>query len=578
MTKVKQKFGPILLLALVSGILLLPQVNQHALILGADVTFHWNRFYDAMMQIKEGNFQYFISMYGFSQSGRIVNALYGPYVAYLNGLILLITGSWFKYQLVSDWLINLVAAGSMYYLLRVNRVKRGYSICLAIIFITTYAISTWVTGQQFLAWGNAIMPLGIAAATRMVRQRQDQINVLELALSVTLMIQTHVLSSLVLVIILAIFFVIGWWRSSDRGALLKRLALAVGLTILLTSNVWGAMLEVYSSNQLITPFFNPDPMNSGTVAFLTPDGRLSIAFAVLMVSQLAMFICYRRRLSLINQLVTVLGVAFFILSTQLLPWNRIFEFVPTLGLIQFPYRFLGPAIILLLLGVGLTLTAHPWPTVTGENTANVMLIILVIISLLAGLKTLGVTQKAATHWGSQQVFANPHGGSHRLQGQQLRDQFAGPDLGQALKAVWKTTPDYLPSKHNMSALGSSYTDYGKEIVLNNHFTKTVKNNHLIIRWSSKDTQPHLVSVVKYGHTKLTLNGRELSQGDYSLTDIGAVKVSPKVGENTLTVSYQPGHLFEGLLLLNWLAWLGLVVWLVGKRFISKQQVADNLSR
>lgn len=49
-------------------------------ILGSDSVFHYNRFYEAAMQLKNGNFSYFLSLYGFQQSGRIVNALYGPFL------------------------------------------------------------------------------------------------------------------------------------------------------------------------------------------------------------------------------------------------------------------------------------------------------------------------------------------------------------------------------------------------------------------------------------------------------------------------------------------------------------------
>ena len=38
-----------------------------------------------LLQLKNGNFSYFLSLYGFQQSGRIVNALYGPFFAYLQG-------------------------------------------------------------------------------------------------------------------------------------------------------------------------------------------------------------------------------------------------------------------------------------------------------------------------------------------------------------------------------------------------------------------------------------------------------------------------------------------------------------
>ncbi len=101
---------PFYLFLLLAVFLILPQLNRHSIIIGIDSMFHFNRFYDAMMQIKTGKFNYFMTNFGFERSGRIVNALYGPIFAYLQGFIILITKSWFKYQLTSDVLLSLVSS------------------------------------------------------------------------------------------------------------------------------------------------------------------------------------------------------------------------------------------------------------------------------------------------------------------------------------------------------------------------------------------------------------------------------------------------------------------------------------
>ncbi len=49
--------------------------------LGSDSIFHYNRFYEAAMQLKMVTFL-LLSLYGFQQSAGIVNA-YGPFFAYL---------------------------------------------------------------------------------------------------------------------------------------------------------------------------------------------------------------------------------------------------------------------------------------------------------------------------------------------------------------------------------------------------------------------------------------------------------------------------------------------------------------
>lgn len=96
----KSTWLPSIVIVLVAVLLLLPQLTSRGVIAGSDFLFHYNRFYETAMQIKTGNFSYFMSLYGFYSSGRIVNALYGPYFAYFQGILVLINLSAFVTFLV----------------------------------------------------------------------------------------------------------------------------------------------------------------------------------------------------------------------------------------------------------------------------------------------------------------------------------------------------------------------------------------------------------------------------------------------------------------------------------------------
>lgn len=106
-----------LVLALV--LIAYPLINKQTY-LGVDSLFHYNRFFDTAMQIKHHQISYFQSNYGFLQNGRMLNALYGPVVAYIGGFLLLICGTWFKFQIVTDLIVLIVAALGMYKLCRVK--------------------------------------------------------------------------------------------------------------------------------------------------------------------------------------------------------------------------------------------------------------------------------------------------------------------------------------------------------------------------------------------------------------------------------------------------------------------------
>lgn len=557
MTRLKNNSKLILIICFFSAFVLLPQINQHAIVAGGDSSFHWNRIYDAMMQIKNGNFQYFVSMYGFSQSGRIVNALYGPYIAYLNGFLLLIAGSWFKYQLLSDWFVNVIASFSMMYLLRKNNVSRHYSLLISLLFITTYSISTWTLNQQFMAWGTAIMPLGIAAGTRMIRNLSNQISVFELTMGVTLIIQTHVLSALFLISILAVFFTVGFIKSNNRLKMLRDLLISILFTLVLTCNIWGSFLEIYGTNVVLAPFHNAVPLTNGVVNFTLENSQLTSIFVIVLAIQISLLFMHYKKLPISNKLSTILGIIFLCLSTQLVPWNKVFNLVPAISVIQFPYRFLGPALILILLGLGMSLMSLSQYSIDNLDIKSLLLLICLLVSTFS---LLGQVQNKSAAWSTNDVLSSRYNVKQKAYGDDLRNMFASRDTGTVLKNVWKPAPDYLPSNSkNNRKTSLLYDDYSKQIVTNNTFSKSVKKGKLFISWESKSTKPLLLNVVKYKHTNIVLNGEKLLEGEYKLTDIGAVIIHPKHGNNLLVLSYKPSSWFKGMIIVSIVSLIGFVI-------------------
>ena len=76
---------PYMAVVLFAAYLAYRQMRTGNIIIGSDTIFHFNRFYETEEQIRNGNLSWFMTLYGFNQSGRVINALYGPAFAYLNG-------------------------------------------------------------------------------------------------------------------------------------------------------------------------------------------------------------------------------------------------------------------------------------------------------------------------------------------------------------------------------------------------------------------------------------------------------------------------------------------------------------
>ncbi len=111
-----------------------------------------------MMQLKTGDFSYFISIFGFQQSARIINAVYGPGMAYVMGFILLVTNSWIKFQIVTSFLVNVFGAVGIYRIAFKLSKKSLASILCGCIYMTTSTLASWNISGSFTGIGSMMIP------------------------------------------------------------------------------------------------------------------------------------------------------------------------------------------------------------------------------------------------------------------------------------------------------------------------------------------------------------------------------------------------------------------------------------
>lgn len=130
----------------------MPHLFTHKLILGADAPFHYNRFYDAAQQIKYGISIIFLPLW-IPAKWQDRECRLRPIFAYLQGLIVLLAGSWFHYQILSNFILYLISGFSMLILLRYVNVRNWVSVPVAVLFMSTYSIQYWSINQGFTSWG-----------------------------------------------------------------------------------------------------------------------------------------------------------------------------------------------------------------------------------------------------------------------------------------------------------------------------------------------------------------------------------------------------------------------------------------
>lgn len=522
-------------------LLVTPQLFTRKVILGSDSIFHYNRFYEAAMQLKNGNFSYFLSLYGFQQSGRIVNALYGPFFAYLQGGLILISGTWFRYQIVSRVLLHILAESSMYALLKQCKVKTSIALSLGLLYATTFSIQYWTMRQGFSSWGDALLPYCFIPAIHYVfYQRVDQVR---LALSMALIFQIHVLSALMLAMMYLPFYLYTFVKAttSKKKETILKVLIAVILFLLLTVNVWGVILYLRGANHLLDPFINREIGKNGIDGTARYWLYTPISLMVLLILQFIYAIVNWKKLARWKRILHFIYFVFFFLSTGLFPWQYLVENGNTFAeLIQFPFRFFVPATILLLAITGLTVTRF----VNWRKSISVLLFAFAGVGLIQNIMDTTDRVKSAAQDG-ELISIVKHTyveGDYQTISLTMNDS----DLSQFLNLVVKPTPDYVPI-YGTIGKQNTYDLYYENIVTNQRTEKLIKDNYLVLTWQADEGEELNLPIVVYKDSILTLNGKELDKDDYNLSTIGTPTVSSQEGKNKLELRYQePEWLFVAI--------------------------------
>lgn len=508
-----KKYGPFLAIFFIALAFLMPHLFTHKLILGADAPFHYNRFYDAAQQIKYGDFHYFPSLYGFQQSGRIVNAVYGPFFAYLQGLIVLLAGSWFHYQILSNFILYLISGFSMLILLRYVNVRNWVSVPVAVLFMSTYSIQYWSINQGFTSWGTCFYPLCMIPIADFVLHKKFP--VIKVAVSVGLMTQIHLLSSIMLALMYIPFYLYYFFNQTEKGKALLQLIKSVLLYFVLTANIWAGLAIVYSGNKILPPFVNREMSQKA----IDLDGSYWLhypkAFPILILSGFLLFIFFQQKNTLFQKIVLYTSLVFFFLSTSLIPWTTLIEKnVPFISLIQFPFRFFVPFTLLLLLYLALSL--NQWSEQKWFRLLSIFGI------LIFSAQTIQNLYQHLEKW-ENETFVSRHTYLFDTP-EEARKTFFSKDMSTSLFVFQKTTPDYLPIYKETK--DNKYDRYNEEILENETtFIKTHPGGLLTIKWKNTGDKTVHIPVVVYDRTVLQQNGKTLT--DYEVTDIGTPIVKQK---------------------------------------------------
>ena len=593
----KKRFQQILPLLIMFGMALIiigsPLLKRES-INGVDTLFHMSATYEAARQIQTGHFSYFLSIFSFAHSGRIVNALYGPLGGYFSGLLLVLSGSWFRWEMLLNLIILVIAGCSMYQLTNFWQVNWSLKYLISFLYMMTPPVMGFVWGLQFDGVGAAMIPWLILIASRwLVTGRLEW---LKLTFLMFLIAETHVFTVILSALaFLPCLMMALWIHRRHWQTVITQLLMATGLTLVLTFNVWGSILEVMSSNHHhfipVFPVANMDQNPNDTVLLthqIPINQNLSIFGCVLTFWLVLISIIYLldaiHLKQIPNLLMIFLGFGFIWLSTEWFPWRWFQKRFPILDTdLQFPKRFMavGLTIFLLILAIMISQFRRAGRYLPGFRWLNWAMMILVVLTVGHTLMTAyGSAQIAENRYQSRLVVFSPGLGSMSyLPGsnpQRIRNAIVGPNYGELFRWVAKPSPDYLPSNRSINSNAKYYHlhPYGgvvRQIYHNRIHPKFCPGNHhsLLASFKASGRRKIILPVVKYAHTQVWLNGRQIRHPP--LTKIGALVVRPQFGINHLQIRYQPAIWYLFGILISLVSWLILIGWLIFRTFRYKKQ-------
>lgn len=522
---INYKYKHLFILIIIPLLFVLPLILSKSLILGSDAIFHFNRFYETALQIKNHNLNYFISMYGYQESGRIILPLYGPIFSYIQGILVLITPTWFFYQIISNYILYLVSEINMYFLLKKLDVSVKRRLYYSIFYLTTYSIQYWTIRQGFSSWGAAFLPLFIIPIVTLFKYKK--FNYIKIALSVACMVQIHLFSALILVIIYIILYVYYYlkFNISLKKWLIEGI-LSITTFFLITINFWYAMYSIYTENNILSPFINNN-MHNNTITSNSYYWLINPIILLLMIFLLPILIYKYKRTTLTTGLL-IISILFFTLSTNLIPWKYLINLdLSIINIIQFPFRFFIPftIIFLILFCIYMDLTLKS-PKIE---------LIMVSISII---QTLFMIVSATNNWKNNDTYVNSnHIYILSNDNNKVRDAFFIKNKQKALNLIQKSTPDYIPLYSKTDT--NKYDLYYDNVIINNHnYKKTIKQNSIILTANNKQTKEQILPLFIYKNSNFFINNKKIDNSSLKLTDIGNPIL--KIDKNTkikLTYSY-----------------------------------------
>lgn len=340
----------------------LPLMKQGVIYSGDDLSYHIARLNELYSNYKNGNFFVGISTFEFSKIGYPVNLFY-PWVTLIPFIILrILTGK----AIISIYLgISFYSFLTLFFTyictLKISRNKLQSFVTATVYTFCAYRVidifSRFALGE-FLAL--TFLPLVFYGFYAIMFGKNNDWPYLGLGLSFVML--SHILSTYISVFVLGIVFIILFYWVNDKKSCLLSLAKSIGLFVLSSAIFLFPFLEQERFQKFLPPSINPlhsteltlsnlvlQSLNNNLNGALATSGSTYNIGIVLLIAIFIGFFQYKSW-KLFYRVVFIFGIIITLFTTNIIPWLLLEHSV--LKIIQFPWRFLGIASLMLSIIAG----------------------------------------------------------------------------------------------------------------------------------------------------------------------------------------------------------------------------------
>ena len=558
-----------LICLIASVIVMIPYFFANSLHAGVDMSFHLNRIYDVAQNIKQGKFFSYIETYAMNQVGTPINMVYGILPVYPLAIALVVIGNPIL-AIYSGWCFIVFISMLVSYFCGLkywNGNKKK-----ALIFSFIYVLSAYNFSWMFLTFdvgqtaGYVFLPL-IVYGTYSIFFR-EKAEWLLLALGMTGVVYSHILSFLmylvvvILIIVIALFTATGFWRK------LKYIIYAGIVTILMTAFYWSTLFTIYTSNHLFitkSGTLSTAGIGLGDAIIKALNNDESVGAVLVITTVIGLFLWKKQ--SITNRIAGTIGIVFFVATTSVFEgvWNFVNK--TPIVVLQWTGRILCISNFFLALFAVETL----WIIITETKYVHrwtTAILGVVIISLLGASYSFLITRANQTviNYKPSSEKTLPFSDYQITSKQGFNYMVKGFNEGVGSIDYWP----YTSMKKYMVEIQEHVA------LINGHRKKitpqSIPNGIVYNIYSSKDKVSADLPFLNYNSYTVTINGKKV---DYTKTKRNTIGVILNKGNNKINIVYQASFIIKAAETISWLTFVVLLLFRVIKHLKKKYQKKNS---